>query len=59
MNERTHHDEVMTRLDHLERMLKDIQKKINHPDYNLSITIPSKPVDCVGKCHPDTAIPWE
>jgi len=58
MNERQYYKEIIDRLNYLEDILLDIQKKINSPDYNISLTIP-KLADCVGKCHPDTAIPWE
>ena len=50
--------ELHARLNYFEDLLVEIQRKLNNPDYNISLTIP-KPADCVGKCHPDTTIPWE
>ncbi len=56
------------RIDYLEDLITEIRDKLNSPDYNLSITIPAKPVDCIGECHtvdPNIMtsavpiIPWE
>ena len=71
MNERQYHQELIDRLERIERLIMYIKATIDSPDYNISLTIP-KPVDCIGKCEnitpaqpaqpnplSESIIPWE